>query len=85
VPGAPEARFFPGDLRAPGEIAALMAEVAGWGGADILVNNAGIQHTAPLADMPRESWDTILAVNLSAAFHTMRAALPAWPRAATGG
>lgn len=74
--GAPEARFFPGDLRVPGEIAALMAAVAGWGGADILVNNAGIQHTAPLADMPRESWDAILAVNLSAAFHTMQAALP---------
>jgi NAD(P)-dependent dehydrogenase (short-subunit alcohol dehydrogenase family) len=40
------------------------------------VNNAGIQHTAPLAEMPREKWDTILAVNLSAAFQTMQAAMP---------
>jgi 3-hydroxybutyrate dehydrogenase len=43
---------------------------------DILVNNAGIQHTAPLVDMPPARWDAILAINLSAAFHTMRRALP---------
>jgi 3-hydroxybutyrate dehydrogenase len=36
----------------------------------------GIQHTAPLAEMPRETWDAILVVNLSAAFHTMQAAMP---------
>ncbi|MFV0514923.1 MAG: SDR family oxidoreductase [Jhaorihella sp.] len=53
-----------------------MAAVAAWGGADILVNNAGIQHTAPLAEMPRQTWDSILGINLSAAFHTMQAALP---------
>jgi 3-hydroxybutyrate dehydrogenase len=54
----------------------MMQAVAAWGGADILVNNAGIQHTAPLAEMPRETWDQILAVNLSAAFHTMQHAMP---------
>ncbi|MBL4541345.1 MAG: 3-hydroxybutyrate dehydrogenase [Rhodobacteraceae bacterium] len=75
--GAPEAAFFPGDLRAPARIAELMAAVAAWGGPDILVNNAGIQRTEGLASMPRETWDAILAVNLSAAFDTMRAALPA--------
>lgn len=75
--GAPEARFFDADLRDPDRIAALMEELAAWGGVDILVNNAGIQHTAPLAEMPRETWEAILAVNLSAAFHTMHAALPA--------
>ncbi|KUJ76176.1 3-hydroxybutyrate dehydrogenase [Ruegeria marisrubri] len=74
--GAPEAAFFAGDLRNPEEIDALMQAVADWGGADILVNNAGIQHTAWLADMPRETWDAILAINLSAAFQTMQAALP---------
>ncbi|MCA0869925.1 3-hydroxybutyrate dehydrogenase [Seohaeicola saemankumensis] len=74
--GAPEARFFEGDLRDPDQIDALMAAVSEWGGPDILVNNAGIQHTAPLAEMPRETWDAILSVNLSAAFHTMQAALP---------
>ncbi|MEX5599060.1 3-hydroxybutyrate dehydrogenase [Pseudophaeobacter sp. C1-32P7] len=74
--GAPEARFFAGDLSQPEEIDALMSAVADWGGADIVVNNAGIQKTAPLAEMPRETWDAILAVNLSAAFHIMQAALP---------
>ena len=43
---------------------------------DILVNNAGIQHVAPLQDFPPEKWDTILAINLSSAFHTTRLALP---------
>ena len=74
--GAPQAEFFRGDLRHPEQIDDLMAAVAAWGGVDILVNNAGIQHTAPLAEMPPEKWDAILAINLSAAFHTMRAAMP---------
>ena len=74
--GAPQAEFFAGDMRNPDRIAELMAAVGAWGGADILVNNAGIQHTAPLAEMPREKWDDILAINLSAAFHTMQAAMP---------
>lgn len=74
--GAPQAEFFAGDLRNADRIAELMEAVAAWGGADILVNNAGIQHTAPLAEMPPETWDAILSVNLSAAFHTMQAAMP---------
>jgi 3-hydroxybutyrate dehydrogenase len=53
-----------------------MADVLAEGAVDILVNNAGIQHTAALIEMPRESWDSILAINLSAAFDTMRLALP---------
>ena len=75
--GSPQAEFFAGDMRNPDRIAELMEAVAAWGGADILINNAGIQHTAPLADMPRDTWEDILAVNLSAAFYTMQAALPA--------
>ena len=43
---------------------------------DVLVNNAGIQHVAPLEQFPIEKWDAILAINLSSAFHTTRAALP---------
>jgi 3-hydroxybutyrate dehydrogenase len=74
--GAPQAEFFHGDLRNADRIDELMAAVQAWGGADILVNNAGIQHTAPLADMPREKWDAILSINLSAAFHTMQKVLP---------
>jgi 3-hydroxybutyrate dehydrogenase len=47
------------------------------GRVDILVNNAGIQFTAPVEDFPAEKWDAILAINLSAAFHGIAAALPA--------
>lgn len=75
--GSPQVEFFEGDLRQPERIAALMEAVAAWGGVDILVNNAGIQHTAGLDEMDPAMWDQIIAVNLSAAFHTMRAALPA--------
>jgi 3-hydroxybutyrate dehydrogenase len=46
------------------------------GGVDILVNNAGIQHVAPVDEFPPEKWDAILAINLSSAFHSIRAALP---------
>ena len=46
------------------------------GGVDILVNNAGIQHVAPIEEFPPAKWDAILAINLSAAFHTIRAAIP---------
>lgn len=74
--GSPQAEFFEGDLRNPDRIAELMAAVEAWGGADILVNNAGIQHTAPIKEMPRETWEAILQVNLSAAFYTMQKALP---------
>ena len=46
------------------------------GRVDILVNNAGIQHTAPIEEFPVEQWDAVIAINLSAAFHPIRAALP---------
>lgn len=46
------------------------------GRVDILVNNAGIQHTAPVHEFPAERWDAVIAVNLSALFHAVRAALP---------
>ena len=46
-------------------------------GPDILVNNAGIQHVAPVEDFPPGKWDSIIAINLSAAFHTTRLAVPA--------
>jgi 3-hydroxybutyrate dehydrogenase len=75
--GAPHAEFFDGDLRNPERIERMMKAVAAWGGADILVNNAGASSTPRRSEMPREKWDAILAVNLSAAFHTMQAAMPA--------
>jgi 3-hydroxybutyrate dehydrogenase len=46
------------------------------GSIDVLVNNAGIQRVSPLEDFPLEAWDAIIAINLSSAFHTMRAAIP---------
>jgi len=65
------------DMTKPDAIASMMKRaVAELGAVDILVNNAGIQHVAPVDDFPPEKWDAILAINLSAAFHTVRAALP---------
>src|SRR3954449_13021873 len=46
------------------------------GRVDLLVNNAGIQYTAPVQDFPADRWDAIIAINLSAAFHAMKAVLP---------
>lgn len=74
--GAPAVEVQAQDLRDPAQVAALMGEVLS-SPLDILVNNAGIQVTAPLAEMPRARWDDIIAINLSAAFDTMRLALPA--------
>jgi len=64
------------DLSDGREVERMMTAVLEAGPLDILVNNAGIQHTAALVDMPRAQWDAILAINLSAAFDTMRLALP---------
>ena len=54
------------------------------GTVDILVNNAGIQHVAPIEEFPPAKWDAILAINLSAAFHTIRAAIPGMKAARLG-
>jgi 3-hydroxybutyrate dehydrogenase len=64
------------DMTKPDEIAAMVARCHNeLGGPDVLVNNAGIQHVAPVHDFPVEKWDAILAINLSSAFHAMRAAV----------
>ncbi len=77
APSAGAARHFPADLADVAQIAVLVREVEHWAPVDILVNCAGIQHTSPLAKLDPALWERILAVNLSAAFHTMRLALPA--------
>jgi 3-hydroxybutyrate dehydrogenase len=65
------------DMSDPAAIEPMMARCADeLGGPDILVNNAGIQHVAPIDQFPPEKWDAIIAINLSAAFHTIRLALP---------
>jgi 3-hydroxybutyrate dehydrogenase len=65
------------DMTKPAEIAAMIksAEKA-YGVVDILVANAGIQHVAPIEEFPIEKWDAIIAINLSSAFHAVRAAVP---------
>jgi 3-hydroxybutyrate dehydrogenase len=66
------------DMTQPPAIHKMVDEaITAFGAVDIIVNNAGIQHVAPLEEFPREKWDAILAINLSSAFHTAQAALPA--------
>jgi 3-hydroxybutyrate dehydrogenase len=66
------------DMTSPDAIAAMMNKaIAAFGAVDVLVNNAGIQHVAPVDEFPIEKWNAIIAINLSSAFHTTRAALPA--------
>jgi 3-hydroxybutyrate dehydrogenase len=65
------------DLAVPSEIADLMqAAIDTFGAVDILVNNAVVRHFAPVQAFPVEAWDRAMAVNVSAAFHTIRLALP---------
>jgi len=65
------------DLTRPAEIERLVERAAAeLGPVDILVNNAGMQHVAPIDQFPVEKWDLLIALNLSAAFHTIRLALP---------
>jgi 3-hydroxybutyrate dehydrogenase len=73
------------DMSKPAEIAGLVEQtVRALGGLHILVNNAGIQHTAPIEDFPTQKWDAIIAINLSATFHAMHAAIPVMKAAGWG-
>jgi 3-hydroxybutyrate dehydrogenase len=72
-----KAAYSPADMTKPAEIADMIktAETS-FGSVDILVNNAGIQHVAPIEEFPIDKWDQIISINLSAAFHAIRAAVP---------
>ena len=72
-----KAVYAAADMTKPAEIAAMIKTVERQlGSADILVANAGIQHVAPIEEFPVEKWDAIIAINLSSAFHAIRAAVP---------
>jgi 3-hydroxybutyrate dehydrogenase len=67
------------------EIAAMVADAEKeFGAVDILCNNAGIQHVAPIDEFPVDKWSAIIAINLVASFHTIRAALPGMKRKGWG-
>ncbi len=67
----------PADMTRPKEIVEMIAfGEKTFGAVDVLVNNAGIQFVSPVEDFPVEKWDAIIAINLSAAFHAIRAAVP---------
>ena len=72
-----KAIFSPANMAEPTEIANMISFAERtFGSVDVLVNNAGIQHVSPIEDFPVEKWDAVIAVNLSSAFHTIRAVTP---------
>jgi len=72
-----KAIYSPADMTKAAEIAQMIALAEKtFGAVDILVNNAGIQFVSPIEEFPIEKWDQIIAINLSAAFHAIRAAVP---------
>jgi 3-hydroxybutyrate dehydrogenase len=72
-----KATYSGADMASAAAIESMIAQaMRELGGVDILVSNAGIQHTAPVDEFPPERWCAIIAINLSAAFHATRAALP---------
>jgi len=73
----PIVHFGDADMSNPTAIERMVEEASNrFGGIDIVVNNAGIQHVCALDDFPAERWDAIMAINLSACFHTTRLTLP---------
>jgi 3-hydroxybutyrate dehydrogenase len=82
--GVPVA-FNGADLSHPNEVSGLVAETTKvLGGVDVLVNNAGIQFVGPIEEFPDDRWEAILGLNLSAAFYSMKAAIPAMKAAGWG-
>lgn len=75
--GSGQVVYSPADMREPSQIEDMILQTRKHLGAvDILINNAGIQFVAPIAEFPVDKWDEIIAINLSAAFHTIRAVTP---------
>ncbi|MEM1397216.1 MAG: 3-hydroxybutyrate dehydrogenase [Pseudomonadota bacterium] len=71
-------RYDGADMTKPEEIRRLVDDAsAAFGSVDIVVNNAGIQHVAKIEEFPEAKWDAIIAINLSSAFHTIKASIEA--------
>jgi 3-hydroxybutyrate dehydrogenase len=76
-----QAIYSPADMTKPEEIAEMVSTAEKrFGSVDVLVNNAGVQFVAPIEDFPVDKWNQIIAINLSAAFHAIRAAIPGMKR-----
>src|SRR5215475_1880159 len=72
-----KALYSPADMTKPAEIADMITTAEKtFGSVDVLVSNAGVQHVAPIEEFPIDKWDMIIAINMSAAFHAIRAAVP---------
>ncbi|HCB76392.1 MAG TPA: 3-hydroxybutyrate dehydrogenase [Sphingomonas bacterium] len=72
-----KALYDAADMTKPDQIAAMVRRAhEELGGPDIVINNAGIQHVSKIEDFPIEKWDAIIAINLTSAFHVIRAAVP---------
>jgi 3-hydroxybutyrate dehydrogenase len=70
-------RYSGADMSQPEQVRGLaQTALAELGRVDIVVNNAGIQHVAPVDEFPEEKWDAVIAINLSSAFHLVKAVLP---------
>src|SRR4051794_245114 len=77
--------YSPADMTKPAEIAEMIAlGTKAFGSVDILVNNAGIQFVSAIEEFPVEKWDAIIAINLSSAFHAIRASVPGMKKAGWG-
>ena len=80
-----KAVYSPADMTKPDEIEGMIGQaVRDLGGIDILINNAGVQFVSPIEEFPIEKWNQIIAINLSAAFHGMWAAIPVMKKAGWG-
>jgi 3-hydroxybutyrate dehydrogenase len=80
-----DVRYLRADMSQPSAVRGMIEEAAqALGPIDVLVNNAGIQFVSPIEDFPPEKWDAIIAVDLSAAFHAIRAAIPSMKRRKSG-
>ncbi|MEM8853851.1 MAG: 3-hydroxybutyrate dehydrogenase [Pseudomonadota bacterium] len=80
-----KAAYSPADMTKPDQIAEMIALAEReMGGCDILINNAGIQHVEAITTFPDATWDAIIAINLSSAFHTIKHAVPHMRKAGWG-